>query len=433
MQEIKQTKTTFDLMMIIHCVLLFLGICAGLWINGYLFVLVAVATIAVAVFGKIEYSFYHLLFCLPFTMIYKLSPESTSLFAYVMLAVGVILIIKMQTFSAAQLLPIMLFAIYALIGMGNNATTVIKMVMGLILFYIFVKKIEPSGFKNQIMAFTLGMMGSSLIGLLKGSWGRLDMYYADMNTMYIGTEETFRFSGLYLDPNYYSISVIFAITLCIMLFFNNEGNRILIGVMIGALAIFGFMSYSKMFLFAILLVVLIFILRGSQTPRQKLVTLLVFSLGIGLLYTWMINNSYISEMTERLFEDGDITTGRNYIWSVYLNYIFDSPLTLLFGDGIGAGNMYVGGAHNTFIESIYLIGIFGSIIFLVTFISIFLYKKYDIKRNIVNYALPIVFVFMISSLGCLTINDLMFYFMMIWIGFNFDLNIKAKIEQGDKL
>jgi hypothetical protein len=29
---------------------------------------------------------------------------------------------------------------------------------------------------------------------------------------------------------------------------------------------------------------------------------------------------------------------------------------------------------------------------------------------------------MIATLGCLTINDLMFYFILIWIGLNYDVN-----------
>lgn len=434
MHKLKKPTQSLNWSMLLHCLLLFIGICAGLWINGYGLLLVAGATIIVSLFGKIESVYYHLLFCLPFTMIYKLSPSSTSLFAYVMLAVGIILMIRVHRYSVVPLLLIALFAIYALFGMGDNFTTVIKMIMGMLLLYVFVKKIDSSDFKNHIIAFSLGMLGSSCIGLLKGSWPHLDMYFSDMDTIYIEGVKSFRFTGLYLDPNYFSVSVIFALTLCLMLFFNKECNRVALGIIIGALTVFGFISYSKMFLLSIFVLVLIFIFGGVKSPRRLIITLFVFVLGGALLYLWMQNGGYLSTMADRLSES-DISNGRFYMWTTYINYICRSPLILLFGDGLGAQYLSVGGPHNTYIETVFFIGLLGGTLFLAALLSIFLSRKYNIRRKVVNFALPILFGIMAATLGCLTINDLMFYCILMWIGFNFDTNVnkgKSKVlVQGD--
>lgn len=417
MNSKKREFLSFNRSMLAQCILLFIGICAGLWISEYCLLFVAGITVCTAAFGKIKSAFYQLFFCLPFTMIYKLSPESTSLFVYTMLAAGVILTIKTYRFEKMPLFFIAVFGIYICFGMGSNIATVIKMIMGLMLFFIFVKKTDSEDFKNHIMSFSLGLLGSSCIGLLKGSWPRLDMYFSDMNIIYVGKEQLLRFSGLYLDPNYYSISVIVALTLCLMLFCYKKGNRALLGTMIIALSIFGFISYSKMFLLSYSIMVLFFVLWALKSPRKIIITSIAVLFGGIAVYIWMQSSGYLSVMLDRL-TGGDVSTGRFDIWTSYMGYIEYSPLTFFFGDGLGAPYYKGSGPHNTYIESIFFIGIIGSIIFLITLISIFRAKKNIFKRRIINYALMLIFLVMIATLGCLTINDLMFYCMLLWVSLN---------------
>ena len=427
-----EKNNTFSRNTIQQCLILFAGICAGLWIHRYFLVLVALYTLAVSVFGKIEDTYYHLLFCLPFTMIYKLSPAATSLFAYVMLAAGLILMIRTMKFDSIPFVLIVLFGIYAFVGAGGPTTTIIKMIMGMFLFYIFVKKIEQNDFKNQSLAFVLGMLGSSCIGTLKGSWSRLDAYFSDMNTIYIDGVSSTRFSGLYLDPNYYSISVIFAIALCVMFFTRKEGNRAFWAIGAGVLTLCGMSSYSKMFLLALAVVVLIYIIYGLRTPKLIITTLAILICGGFAIYSWMQSSGFLDTMIRR-FDSDDISTGRFEIWEKYLHHLSESPKTLLFGDGIGASYLSGSAPHNTFIEILYFVGILGGILFVLALLSLFLSKKNDNKRNLVNFALPILLFIMIMSLGCMTINDLMFYCMLMWLGLNYDMASSKKVLSGGEL
>lgn len=419
----KKELLSFSRSAIFQCLLMFAGICAGLWIDGYFLVVAAGITLVTAMFTKCKNVYYQLLFCLPFTMIYKMSPTSTSLFAYVMLIVGVVLIIKLRTFGSLQFLLITIFGVYAFMGMGDNVTTVIKMFMGLTLFYNFVKRINPSDFKNQILSFALGMVGSSCIGLLRGNWYRLDAYYTDIDYVSVDGTNLIRFSGLYPDPNYYSISVIVAITLCLLLFFRKEGNRGLLGILIIALSVFGFISYSKLFLLAIIIVAVVFFFVVVKSVRKRLTTLVVAGIGGLAVFNWMRAGNYLRIMLERLSGE-DISTGRFSIWENYLTYIWNSPRTFLFGDGLGAEYRVIGGPHNTYIESIFFIGVIGSVLLTVTLITIFKSRSLINRKRLINYLLVAVFLVMISTLGCLTVNDLMFYCMLIWISLNFDFDSK---------
>lgn len=422
MSEIENKEfLSFSRNMLLQCCILFGGICAGLWVNKYFIVVAAAFTVITALLGKMEYCFYQLFFTLPFSMIYKLSPDSTSLFTYVMLVVGAVFIFRQKSFEKNFIGSLAVTAVYLIIGMGDNYTTTVKMILGFCLFYIFVKRISPADFKNHIMAFTLGMIGSSCIGLLKGNWSRIDAYYSDMNSIYIGGVASFRFSGLYLDPNYYSISAIFAISLCIMLFISKRGNRMLLGTVVGVLTVFGFISYSKMFLITISALALILIIGGLESPKKMLIVAFSAPAIGAVVYKWMLKNNYIATMMDR-FSGNDISTGRFEIWKAYSRHINNSITTLVFGDGLRAEYLSVGGPHNTYLEAVYYIGLIGTVLFLITIFVVFKCRKLDIKRGILNYTLPLLFLFMIATLGCFTINDLMFYFILLWVGLNIDIS-----------
>lgn len=410
----------FSRAMFFQCIILFLGICGGLWINKFIYILTALFTILTCFTKNINNIYYHLLFSVSFTVIYKLDPSSTSLFAYIMILASLILIVRIRTFTAIQLIFICLFSVYLIIGMGDNFTTVLKMIMGVILFYFFVNTVKPNDFKNHIMAFSLGVIGSSFVGTFRDSLPQLSEYFKTEYTILNGSDVTDRFVGLNYDPNFYSMSVLFAIVLCLILLINKIGNKIFVLSIFISLIVFGFQSYSKMFLLSIIIIFIISIVYLSRSPKKMVAAIIVlFTLGTSVVM-WLNQIGYIDIMTSRIFE-GDVSTGRFDIWKNYLNYLNSSPWTLFGGDGLGTKYLSVGGPHNTYIESIYFVGIVGSIIYLVTIISIFICRKYNRKKQIINYLLLLVFLVTIGVLGCFTINEMFFYYMLIWLGLNINI------------
>ena len=407
----------FSKNMFLQCILLYIGIWGGLLVNNYIFLVVAGGTLLISLLAKIDITYYHLFFLLPFTVIFKLSPSSTSLFAYLMIGTSIILLLRKRSVHSIPVVMVLLFIGYTIIGMNGNYTTVAKMVAGMILLYVFVTSVSPENFKNHILSFGLGMLGSSVIGTMKDTWARLTIYFEDIDYVYVNGVRSIRFSGLNYDPNYYSIGVIIVIFLCLRLFFNKEGNRLLLGSLIASLVVFGFISYSKMFLLSVLLLAVIFVLYRMKSPKH-LITTFISVLVIGVMFYWWANQSgYLGTMLERLLGD-DISTGRFDIWAGYIEYIWSSPMTLLFGDGLGSSYYLSHGPHNAYIELIFFLGILGGTIMVSTIICILGINKLVTHRKFIDRALVILFFVMIATLGIVTVNDLMFYCMLLWISMN---------------
>ena len=414
----------FDRSMIFQCMLLYVGIFGGLLISNYVYLVVAGVTLWVALFSKIDKTYYHLFFLLPFSAIFKLNPQSTSIFAYLMIITGIILFVRKRKFDAAIILSIMLFVTYAIIGMKGNYTTVAKMFFGIILLYIFVKSISPVNFKNHIMAFSLGILGSSVIGTMKDTWSKLTVYFSDMDYVYVNGKRFLRFSGLNHDPNYYSIAVIIAVFLCFRLLFNKQGNKLLLASLIMSMIVFGFISFSKMFLLSILLLGIFLLFYRMKSSKNFLITLFGAMFVVTLLYLWADKFGYLSTITER-FSGGDISTGRFDIWKSYLGYIINSPKTLLFGDGLGSPYYQSTGPHNAYIELIFFFGVTGGAIFVLTISQIIRSTKFVQRRSFIDLVLVLLFFIMIGTLGIVTVNDLMFYCMLLWVSMNMRIQNKS--------
>lgn len=407
----------FSKSMLWQCLLLFLGICAGLWINRYIYILTMVFTLIVALIKPVNHAYYHLLFTMSFTVIYKPTPTSTSFFAYTVIIVGLILTVKFECFKVDRLLLIFFLFVYFLLGMGSNYTTTAKMIMGIVLLYIFVSKIEADDFKNQIMAFVLGVLGSCVIGTFRDSFPLLNDYIGSSIAILGESGVVHRFTGLNYDPNFFSMSIIFSVVLCLMLLMNKNRSGILLWIITCVMVLFGFNSYSKMFLLSIVIVGVISLLHVMRSPKKIITTIVVLAVVGTLLVIGLQKISYTDIMLKRL-SDSDISTGRFDLWGTYFECLSESLSTTFFGVGLGSNYLSAGGPHNTYLESVYFVGIVGSILFCVTICSILCCRRYTIQKSIMNYLLLLVFIVMLGVLGCFTINELSFYCMLVWMGLN---------------
>lgn len=76
------------------------------------------------------------------------------------------------------------------------------------------------------------------------------------------------------------------------------------------------------------------------------------------------------------------------------------------------------GPHNAYIELIFFLGIFGGALFILTVTYIMDSTRHVERRVFINRVLIILFLIMIGTLGIVTVNDLMFYCMLLWISMN---------------
>ena len=123
----------------------------------------------------------------------------------------------------------------------------------------------------------------------------------------------------------------------------------------------------------------------------------------------------------------DLTTGRNEIWSMYLDYILSNPRVICIGDGIGAA--YIQKAmHNIYIEIWYYVGILGGLLYIITLGGILHHRTIVFRKNSVNYFLIVVVAFMYSFLCGFTAFEFSFYMMICWIVINTELIRNKRLE-----
>ena len=110
-------------------------------------------------------------FLFPYTMIYKYSSGSTSLFTYLTLIFMVVFLFKNRfRINKKFLLCFVFLAVYLIIGIGNNYTDFIKLLSMAVIASLFTALIDRKNFSNIVLYVCLGTVTSALIGLRKASW-----------------------------------------------------------------------------------------------------------------------------------------------------------------------------------------------------------------------------------------------------------------------
>ncbi len=172
---------------------------------------------------------------------------------------------------------------------------------------------------------------------------------------------TMRFQGLFRDPNGFMAIITMAVTLVIRLYCCNQIRPAVFWVTIAALLTTGLATLSKTFLvFFIVLMALYFLRELVHRDRQTHPGMLVL-LVLALIVMIQVDDSIASVAWERLMRADnldELTTGRSHIFSTYLKKIMETPVSLLFGVGLGVGPLQRD-THNLFLEVIYYTGLTG--------------------------------------------------------------------------
>ena len=394
-------------------------ILASLLVKPLVFVVFAISVYAIR--QKQDNIFFcQLFFILPFAMIYKWTPSSSSFFAYILLYYAFYLIIH----DKVRLDNILILAVYLFLGSMDSIETWAKLVSGFVVLSYFVEISSQRDIRDYVVCFSVGLVVSSIVGLYKQDWPVLLLYFSDLNEELIGGEIIARFSGLYCDPNYYSISIIMAVYFLINFFVRNSINKLFFIVVTVTLIYFGFLTYSKIYMLSIV-IVLVTQLRGYYSnSKYKVLTFFVVLIFAFFAVDSFLASDYFAKFTSRIDTD-DISTNRFTIWSNYFGYLWNNTLSLLLGVGFSS-SFYKGTApHNSYIEGLYFLGIIGSSLYMFSLSRILGAKKLIVNRTWENYLILVVFMMMIGTLGVLTFNDIWLYYMLIWGAMNIDYNYKS--------
>lgn len=368
--------------------IILITIVAGTFNAIFSYIAFALSVITVF-FATEEDSLCFLMFIMPFASIFKNSPGAQSFFTYLLLFYVLLGFIKKTKIQFHFILVFLFFLVFLVFQMfiSINILKTIKFVANLLFLYFAINTRTNDDNKKIYLCFILGVALSSLIASLNVI-PNLDSYVGvkELGYEYDGVA---RFSGLYADPNYYSVNVIISSCLIIILSYKKQISEMFAGVLLCLMVVFSIMTFSKSAFLMMLLVLLLFVY-SKLRQRKYVIVVSLFALGIVACSILLAGKIEAFNMLFSRFDTSNgissVTTGRSDLWINYIDFLRDSPKALFLG--VGFGGELIGGmaAHNTYIDLVYYLGIVGTFLFFVLFFLLVDIGNIGIKRNILNYS-----------------------------------------------
>ena len=301
--------------------------------NSAIFALAALGLTAVQfVFGDEDYSWKLIFFLFSFAKIFKLSPNSTSLFTYLILLLDVVLFIKYRTLPPLWIF----FAIYTVaipyLAMEFSSFHLlkwIKLLCSLLMMFYFVQRDTEDDEDELFMYFIVGVILASLTYYLDSSFFRVSRYTFDIGVFYDGMSDAerdlVRFAGLYSDPNYYSVNVVISMCLTVILFHREKIKLPVFALLMVVQLYFIKETLSKSALLMSAVPLMMFLYSNHLKRRRTLQMASIVMFSVALIYLIVTGGGEMfSTVFGRLSADkGDLnslTTGRFNVWVYNMEY-----------------------------------------------------------------------------------------------------------------
>lgn len=369
---------------------------------------------------------------MPFANIFKTSPSAQSLFTYILLGYVAYKLILGRSASNEFWVTFTLFLIFACIQclMSVNILRTIKFFANFLFIYFGLQ--DAKGHEKDIfLGYTSGVVSSSAISWLK-LLPNLPKYIRIKSTNTSGGYMV-RFAGMYADPNYYSVNVIIAFCLVVILYYRKELKTVPFALLSLALSFFAVMTYSKSAILMLSIPVILFLYSNSKNRRYFLQIVCFLGLFIFALYVVAGKVDFLATVMER-FQKAEnlnqLTTGRFNLWQKYFHSFSQSAVRLLLGNGFGAAEVGGKASHNTYFDMIHYLGIVG-IALMLHLLSVIVadYRTKKQVRTFLNDCVIMVIVIMYFFLSMLFYFDIAFHLLLAIMVLNLDMD-KTKAVNG---
>lgn len=358
----------------------------------------------------------YLLFFISWVYVIKFDISGYSLLVvlssfYILLSI-LTLFLQKQGISKRLLLTYFLFAFYTVavtIVSGGNLIAVLGFVLNYsVLFCAILTLDDKAYFRRYTYIYASGLLAASIVRLISYSIPEIDHFIESMtivNTVKTMNSISTRFTGLDLDPNYFSLQVLIAMA-CLLVLFNLDGKKEKkLIVLLVILAFFGILTYSKMFIITLIVFIMmtfIVFTKNNVKTAIKFSSFIVIICGGALyfFYEKLFEIYWIRFFGSGISTDA-ITTGRVSSWSLFVNEILQNTKVFVLGAGFGTSFAKVKMAHTMYLSTPYYIGLIG-IVLSVLYISS-LYKVLRENVGIMNK----------PGFQILSINAIPLYIMLI--------------------
>lgn len=376
----------------------------------------------IVIMMKPEFALKQMIFILPLANIFKLAPGSQSFYTFVVLLYVARCIVRSKKVVSALMLFVFYIMIMQILNGSISVTRTMKFVSGLLMLYYVMAEIDIEKTHAPIFKrYILGVIIASSIARIDSNFFSISRYLSvqELGIRY-GYGEMTRFTGLDTDPNYYALSIIISLCLIVFMYHRSEIKAIPAVIQVALLLSFALLTYSKSVLLMLIFPVIYLAISNHKRGNYVLQIILIICVVGVVLYALAGNiqaiNIIITRMTVNTNLNG-LTTGRIELWEAYLNYFDKHIIKSIFGFGLGAGyapnvNRAV---HNSYIESVYHLGVLGFL-----WLVYILRKCSRINRNrdILNYSVLICIMIMYLFLNELFYYDAPFHFLLAFIVMN---------------
>lgn len=393
------------------------------------------------VFGDEDFSWKLIFILFSFANIFKLAPNSTSLFTYLILLFDVMLFIKHRTLPSLWIF----FAIYTVavpfIAMESSCFKLIRWVKLLcsilMMFYFFER--EKKGNEDELfLYFVVGVILASLTYHLDSGFFRVSRYTFDIGVFYDGMSDAerdlVRFAGLYSDPNYYSVNVIISMCLTVILFHREKIKLPVFALLMAVLLYFIKETYSKSALLMSAVPLMMFLYSNHLKRRRTLQMASIVMFSVALIYLIVTGGGEMfSTVFGRLSADkGDLnalTTGRFNVWVYNMEYFMEHPWRFLFGKGINSPLINNKAHHNVYLEIIWYVGLIGFIMIFAMLKQVLQTVPRRRERNLMNYSVLFCAVAMYFFLSALFYFDPPYHLMIAFTVMNLNLDSSKQMTR----
>lgn len=415
--------------------LIFIGalIIAGVAVPAVSYVAFALCA-AVILFSDTERGFCVLFFLVPFATVFKFSIGATSNLTYLQLLLVAKTIIQVMTaFNKRMLLLLIVFILYVVFGCKLNAIIAIKQIMIPLTIYSFFAVYKANG-KKVLYYFVFGLLLSGIVALFVDVIPNLEEYIVLDRVIELKDKVT-RASGLYTDPNYYSLALLMAIAGLLGLFVAKRAGISVVVVSV-VLVLLGSTTVSKSFLLVLAAAYVYFVV--SLFLRKRYGIAMLFSIVGMVLFVAVISgrigifNNILARLEASAGDVNALTTNRSSLWEVYLSHIFgDDLFVTFFGHGVGADFPGSAAAHSTILDLLYYYGIVGSVLFIAVCWGA-VGKGMSRCFTAMNSFSWIILIVMALALSCLMFFDFAFMIILAVVNFRMDYAGRTKEQLADQ-
>lgn len=316
-----------------------------------------------------------MLFYLPWSPILKASSDSFTFFTLVVPAVFVLLILEgfktHSKFKKEQLILLLFFTSYTLFVKWLNALPIQMPYIFFIMMFFFIP-IYTQKYKSKInfemctLYLTAGVLSACIAAEVLMSYPHMLEYINVYKWEQIGLT---RLSGFYGDANFYSAQILVAVA-SLLIVLSKTRIKALIALQITsiiALLYYGMQSVSKMFIFCVAGIALLWIFILLMERRSVIYKFgMVLTLAIAVVIS-IKSNLFSDQINNYLLRFGlvtdtqSLTTGRSDLVAGYIEYLMSHVGKLLFGIGLSVEFLEDESSHNTVVQIIYQVGVIGSV------------------------------------------------------------------------